>query len=298
MFLMLAKTAMYILHVFPPPLSVLTHTALVALYSVSIAYQAGSDMSDPKRPQPGAPWYISKSCSVAQDKDLVGYCRQAKAAFACSVVILYAMQLSFPAQIHQLTSRLFSVVFASQLVLAVFSLFPSPSYRAAREAKRLARESRYAALDSPVETKVPAMSLNEIANAQPSANNASSASGALNPMTPRTMAFNRLGGTKDLPLRNHFSSSKSKGKQGLKSPTLSSRFALRSPTFPGSPLSPGFENAERKADEEMATGPTTGVAGPSRSSTMGGGAASSAGAGSDPGMYFPPPPKVAVKGVK
>ena len=26
------------------------------------------------------------------------------------------------------------------------------------------------------------------------------------PMTPRTLAFNRLGGTKDLPLRNHFSS--------------------------------------------------------------------------------------------
>ena len=91
MFLMLAKSAMYMLHVFPPLLSVLCHAALVALYSVSTAYQAGSDMSDPKRPQPGAPWYISKSCSVAHDKKLLGYCQQAKAAFACTVVILYVL---------------------------------------------------------------------------------------------------------------------------------------------------------------------------------------------------------------
>lgn len=89
MFLMLAKSAMYILHVFPPLLSVLVHATLVALYTVSIVYQAGSDMTDPRRPQPGAPWYITKSCSVARDKSLVGYCQQAKAAFACSVVILY-----------------------------------------------------------------------------------------------------------------------------------------------------------------------------------------------------------------
>jgi hypothetical protein len=101
MFLMLAKSAMYMLHVFPPLLSVLAHAAVVALYSVSIAYQAGSDMSDPKRPQPGAPWYISKSCSVAHNKSLVGYCQQAKAAFACTVVILYVLSLIFFLLFHQ-----------------------------------------------------------------------------------------------------------------------------------------------------------------------------------------------------
>ena len=57
------------------------------------------------------------------------------------------------------------------------------------------------------------------------------------PQTPRTLAFNKLGGTKDLPLRNHFST----------------------PT----PKSPTYNNA----------------AGPSSQ---------------DP-MYFPPPPKSAVK---
>lgn len=189
-----------------------------------------------------------------------------------------------------------SVVFTAQLALAIFSLFPSPSHRASRESKRLARESRWAHLDSPtLESKVPAMSLNEIANAAPNPNNnnysSTSAAGALNPMTPRTLAFNRLGGTKDLPLRNHFSKGKDKAGAGSapKSPNFSSRFALRSPTFPGSPLSPGFDHAERKVDEEMAIG--SAAAGTS-------GSHANAVAGTTAGMYFPPPPKVAVKGGK
>lgn len=185
-----------------------------------------------------------------------------------------------------------STVFAFQLALATFSLFPSPSHRASRESKRLARESRYAHLDSPIESKIPAMSMDEIASAPP-AN--SSGVGPLHPMTPRTLAFNRLGGTKDLPLRNHFHpSAKAKDKDnGPKSPSFSSRFALRSPTFPGSPLSPGFDRAERKADVEMGTAPSAASAGPSGN----GGHEAAATAGSA-GMYFPPPPKVAVKGGK
>jgi hypothetical protein len=201
---------------------------------------------------------------------------------------------------HQLTFFP-SIIFAAQLAFATFSLFPSPSHRASREAKRLARESRWAHLDSPtLESKVPAMSLNELANAPQTPNyNASSSStsaaAALNPMTPRTLAFNRLGGTKDLPLRNHFTRSKDKEASTTsapKSPNFSTRFALRSPTFPGSPLSPGFDRAERKVDEEMAVGSaaTTAPVGPS-------GIQANAAAGSA-GMYFPPPPKVAVKSGK
>jgi hypothetical protein len=137
------------------------------------------------------------------------------------------------------------------------------------------------------------MSLNELANAPQTPNYASSSSAAapLNPMTPRTLAFNRLGGTKDLPLRNHFSKSKDKQAGGLKSPTFSSRFALRSPTFPGSPLSPGFDRAERKVDEEMSAGAAATGWGGSQANT----AAATAGSA---GMYFPPPPKVAVKSGK
>lgn len=81
---------MYIVHVWPPLLSAVVHAILVVLYAVSIRYQAGSDMSDPQHPQHGAPWYITKSCSVvpANDQTDRGYCKQAKGAFACTCIML------------------------------------------------------------------------------------------------------------------------------------------------------------------------------------------------------------------
>ena len=84
--------------------------------------------------------------------------------------------------------------------------------------------------------------------------------GGLQPMTPRTQAFNRLGGTKDLPLRNHFSS-----------PNVP-----RSPTFGvTSPLAATFSMGDDDRDvekgvEEREMKP----------------------------MYFPPPPKMANKANK
>jgi hypothetical protein len=69
-------------------LSALVHGILIALYAVSIDYQAASDMSDPQHPQPGPPWYITKSCSVAYDKNNIQYCKQAKAAFGSTCTIL------------------------------------------------------------------------------------------------------------------------------------------------------------------------------------------------------------------
>lgn len=46
-------------------------------------------MSDPSHPQPGAPWYIAKSCSVAARKSNIPYCMQAKALFAVTVIIMF-----------------------------------------------------------------------------------------------------------------------------------------------------------------------------------------------------------------
>ena len=140
------------------------------------------------------------------------------------------------------------------------------------------------------------MSLNEIANAAPNpeySSSTSAAAGALNPMTPRTLAFNRLGGTKDLPLRNHFNFGNlgAKDEEGggsgpeTRRPKLSSRFGLRSPTFPGNRLGSGA-GKDRKVDEEV--GPDAAAAGPSESNA----AAATAGSA---GMYFPPPPKVSTK---
>lgn len=95
MFFLLVKTPMYILHVFYPPLSIIVHATLTALYAVSIRYQAASDMADPKHPQPGPPWYIAKNCDVTFNPDNVGYCKQAKSSFACTIIMLYVVILSF-----------------------------------------------------------------------------------------------------------------------------------------------------------------------------------------------------------
>lgn len=178
---------------------------------------------------------------------------------------------TLPGSDQDLIGSLYRLVFFAQLGLAIWSLFPSPSHRAEREEKRRARESRWAHLDSPTtESKVPGISLEEVVNSKNHERRTSA--GASNPMTPRTLAFNRLGGTRDLPLRNHFGFG-SKDKEGTpKSSFFPSRFALRSPTFPASPLSPGFDSETRKLDEENPGEPRN---------------------GGTPGttMYFPPPPK-------
>jgi hypothetical protein len=90
-FIMLVKIVMYILHVFPPILSLLAHGVLLALYAVSVDYQTAKDLSDKLHPQNGPPWYITKSCSVAADRSNVGYCEQAKSAFACTVIMVYVV---------------------------------------------------------------------------------------------------------------------------------------------------------------------------------------------------------------
>ena len=79
---------MFLLNVFYPPLSILIHSVLIALYCVSAAYQGGKDMSDPEFPQPGPPWYITKDCNVAKDPGNIGYCQQAKSGFACTIVLM------------------------------------------------------------------------------------------------------------------------------------------------------------------------------------------------------------------
>lgn len=88
MFFLLVKVPMFVLNVFYPPLSIFVHTILIILYSVSAAWQAGSDMSDERHVQSGPPWYITKNCNVAARRSNIGYCRQAKSAFACTIILM------------------------------------------------------------------------------------------------------------------------------------------------------------------------------------------------------------------
>ena len=88
MFLLLTKTTLHTLHVFWPFLSLLVHGLLIALFSYSIHGQTASDLSDHRYPQNGAPWYITKSCSVSSNGDVKGYCEQAKGSLAITACML------------------------------------------------------------------------------------------------------------------------------------------------------------------------------------------------------------------
>ncbi|RAL01060.1 uncharacterized protein BO80DRAFT_69373 [Aspergillus ibericus CBS 121593] len=88
-FMWITKIPVHILHMLTPPLSAFVHAGMIAVWCYSARYQAGPDMSDPEHPQPGAPWYIAKKCSVAAHKEDVHYCNQAKALFVFSIIIIF-----------------------------------------------------------------------------------------------------------------------------------------------------------------------------------------------------------------
>ncbi|OJD15650.1 hypothetical protein AJ78_04111 [Emergomyces pasteurianus Ep9510] len=231
MFFMLVKTPMFILNVFYPPISLVVHTALTALYAVSLAYQASPDMTDPARPQPGAPWYLTKSCNVAHSRSNVGYCQQAKASFACTVLMLS--------------------IFLVHVAYALLSCLPTEEIRE-KQRQRLERRKE---LDDLKSLKSPVYPMTPGGTAFP-------------PMTPRTQAFNRLGGTTDLPLRNHFlPTDVPNGANGKNFSMPSPPHSLTPPQMSGStPNGTPPPNGNASADGQ-----------------------------SQAAMYFPPPPKKASK---
>ena len=87
MFFLLAKSTMFVLHIFIPLIGVLMSAAEVALYAVSVKNQTTPDHSDPARIINGLPWYLSKGCSYATAANH-GYCMQARAVFAVTCVMV------------------------------------------------------------------------------------------------------------------------------------------------------------------------------------------------------------------
>lgn len=119
MFLLLTKTVMFIMHVFWPPLSIIIHVALIALYSFSIYAQSSHDTTDAAHSQGGAPWYLTRSCSISSTSSIKGYCEQAKAAFAMTIVMLYVQP--YFQFVPKLTRN--SALFTLYLVYAIWSNF-------------------------------------------------------------------------------------------------------------------------------------------------------------------------------
>ena len=89
MFVLLVKSAMFVLHAFLPILSVCVHVMLIVLYAVAVRNQATPDLSDKKVPhlQTNLPSYLGKACSFVT-KANTRYCMQARASFAVTCVMV------------------------------------------------------------------------------------------------------------------------------------------------------------------------------------------------------------------
>ncbi|KAG0159754.1 hypothetical protein PDIDSM_7278 [Penicillium digitatum] len=190
-FFLITKMPIHWMCLFYPPIAVVIHGSLIILYIVAAVYQAGSDMSDPKHPQPGAPWYIAKSCNVAAKKSNVRYCMQAKALFAVTIIMI--------------------IYYVVHLGLNIHSCFITPEEREAileqREERRIEKEFEEEIIKSPSMIPMPPGSMPRgpgmvprIPGVPPMA-----FGGNISPFAPRTLAFNRLGNSStasDLPLRD------------------------------------------------------------------------------------------------
>ena len=87
-FILLVKSIAVIMNVMYPVISLLVHGLELALWAFSIHGQTAPDTSDPEHPNYGAPWYITKPCSVSKLPQDEGYCEQAKASFFVAVFLV------------------------------------------------------------------------------------------------------------------------------------------------------------------------------------------------------------------
>lgn len=87
LFFLITRLIALIMDFWRPVLVLPINIAFVALYATSLGGQAGPDYLDPTRPSPVA-WYIAKSCSVAANRQIQSYCRDAKGTFAAFSLML------------------------------------------------------------------------------------------------------------------------------------------------------------------------------------------------------------------
>ncbi|KAF2643101.1 hypothetical protein P280DRAFT_467184 [Massarina eburnea CBS 473.64] len=181
-FFWLIKVTGWLLHVCYPILSLPLHLGLMALWAVSIYAQTAPDTIDPKRQNHGAPWYITKSCSVVDDKTIQAYCKQAKSSFAVSIIML--------------------VIYCTHILLAAYSLYPTKEARlthATKAAEKQARKEKWASSPyddnevSPEDQWQHMWELQQLPRT-PGAAPPPQQGWEKAPMTPRTATFGQLGG--------------------------------------------------------------------------------------------------------
>ena len=88
MFILIVKVVMWVMKVFWPVVGVAVHAALLAVYAFGLHAQLGSDTSDPLHENRGVPWYLTKSCKLVREQGHYGYCMQARASLAVTVLMV------------------------------------------------------------------------------------------------------------------------------------------------------------------------------------------------------------------
>lgn len=182
MFILLVKVVLFIMHMWIPLVSLIINVIVIALWCVSIYGQAGPDYSDPEHPSSVA-WYIAKSCSYAEPSGNKRNCEMAKGAFASSIFMLYAF---LPGIWVQLLTLL-RAIFTANVVLSIWSMFPT---KAMKEARKIKKEEEMSPSAEHAGEKL--WELRDMAQPTP----------AFQPYTPRTLAFNTL--DRQLPLREKY----------------------------------------------------------------------------------------------
>ncbi|KAI3333996.1 hypothetical protein F4824DRAFT_502399 [Ustulina deusta] len=81
LFFLITRLIAFIMEFWLPIIVLPINIAFVALYAASLGGQAGPDYLDPNHPSRVA-WYIAKPCSVAANRQIQGYCTEAKGTFA------------------------------------------------------------------------------------------------------------------------------------------------------------------------------------------------------------------------
>ncbi|KAJ5217217.1 hypothetical protein N7468_010225 [Penicillium chermesinum] len=201
-FLLITKIPVHALHLYYPPIATAIHAASTTLFVIAACFQAGPDMSDPTHPQPGAPWYITKSCSVAKSSTIIGYCRQAKGLFGLTIVlcVLYFVEFLVSARSCFITREERLVIIEE------------------REEKKVEREFEEEIMKSPLYPatpgftnfhpgmmpRTPGFPPMAARGPMPAPTSPFAGSSPSSPFGPRRLAFNRLPSTSsDLPLRNN-----------------------------------------------------------------------------------------------
>lgn len=176
MFFWLIKSAMWLLKVFLPIFSLILHTALLILWAYGLHIQTSPDTIDPEHQNKGAPWYITKSCNIVENKQERAYCMQAKASFAVTIIML--------------------TIYACFLILTVYSLIPTAEARqahAAKQAEKKAEKEKWA--NSPTDNEMTAEEQwQHMWELQQLPRTPGLGSGMKSAMTPRTQTFSQLEG--------------------------------------------------------------------------------------------------------